>query len=316
MITVLAENKNDKSVKAMVELPTSEGQIQAFRKELGVTSDSEINLRYAGTKELRALDTLLLDGSYDNNTNLDELNLLSYQLNRMTDRQRSDYNVDLWGYTNETTTPKVDMLINEAYTIMDGEDVPIWYKGNNLPELISQERTMIKPYPTMNKDAFWQMIDDAKTDSGGDYDVMKKTLTERLSRMNPQEIILYKDINDQYVQAADMAEIYEAGCALNCGGLGDDGFTDFRCWLIGQGKEVYMSAMKAPGSIARFDIEARDGYFTWESFNYIASDSYTRNTGEHLYEQRRMITQEQTAELAAEIAECSQRPDMDGMTMT
>ncbi|EKC76209.1 hypothetical protein LEA_04821 [human gut metagenome] len=36
-------------------------------------------------------------------------------------------------------------------------------------------------------------------------------------------------------------------------GCSDDGFIDFRAWLIAQGKEVYMNALRDPDTLA--DIE-------------------------------------------------------------
>ena len=43
----------------------------------------------------------------------------------------------------------------------------------------------------------------------------------------------------------------------------DDGFTDFRAWLISQGKEAYFAALKEPDTLA--DLDPGDGYW-FESF--------------------------------------------------
>ena len=45
--------------------------------------------------------------------------------------------------------------------------------------------------------------------------------------------------------------------SLMCDGCSDDGFTDFRAWLIAQGKDAYMSALADPDSLA--ELEVYDG---------------------------------------------------------
>ena len=61
----------------------------------------------------------------------------------------------------------------------------------------------------------------------------------------------------------------------------DDGFIDFRAWLIAQGKEVYLSALKDPDTLA--DIEPY-GNCCFESLSYVGDDTYRQLTGQNAYE--------------------------------
>ena len=64
-------------------------------------------------------------------------------------------------------------------------------------------------------------------------------------------------------------------------GCSDDGFMDFRAWLVGQGKEVYLSALKDPDTLADFDLQ---GECLCESMGYVASRAYEEKTeGGDLY---------------------------------
>ena len=306
MLTVLAENKNNREIRSVIDLPAQDGTIKDLYKELGAESDRDINIRYAGTGELWSTDTLLLENNLNGNpTTVQELNLFAYLLERMTPGEIGEYDNAMSEYVNDLGTAGVKSLINEAYETINGEETEMWYNGENLTELVDYERTLLKPYPEMNKNVFWKMVDSAKAGSGDDYEKMGRKITQELSMMSPQDIILYKDINDHYVQLANREGVYESGSELQHpgerSGLSDDGFTDYRCWLIGQGKDVYMNAMSNPDSVLTAGLAPYDGYYSWECFNYIASNAYTQNTGEDLYNQERIITQEQKDEIESEI---------------
>ncbi|MEV0472611.1 DUF4240 domain-containing protein, partial [Streptomyces prunicolor] len=64
------------------------------------------------------------------------------------------------------------------------------------------------------------------------------------------------------------------------GGASDDSFDYFRCWLIGQGREVYEGAVHDPDSLADliddFDEEI-DG--DGEELGYAADEAYEQLTG-------------------------------------
>jgi hypothetical protein len=46
---------------------------------------------------------------------------------------------------------------------------------------------------------------------------------------------------------------------VTIGGCGDDTFSDFRCWLIAQGREVFEAALNEPDSMADLDRKRFDG---------------------------------------------------------
>ena len=61
----------------------------------------------------------------------------------------------------------------------------------------------------------------------------------------------------------------------------DDGFIDFRAWLIAQGREVYLAALKDPDSLA--DVEPY-GNCCFESLSYVGDATYRQLTGEDVNE--------------------------------
>jgi hypothetical protein len=75
---------------------------------------------------------------------------------------------------------------------------------------------------------------------------------------------------------------------LICGGCSDDGFEYFRCWLIGQGREVYEAALSDPDSLAGYEpIQSGmsvDGYVDaeWESLIYAPRSAYESKTGQEM----------------------------------
>lgn len=65
-------------------------------------------------------------------------------------------------------------------------------------------------------------------------------------------------------------------------GCSDDGFIDFRAWLIAQGKEVYMNALRDPDTLA--DIEPY-GDCCFECLSYVGDYAYEQLTGRSAYDE-------------------------------
>ena len=97
----------------------------------------------------------------------------------------------------------------------------------------------------INKDTFWMLIDRAKEHSGGP----SEWLMEQLVSMGPEQAKKFDTIAHAYMDAAYQYGLWTAASVI-LDGCSDDGFIDFRAWLVGQGKDVYMAALKDPDSLA------------------------------------------------------------------
>ena len=98
----------------------------------------------------------------------------------------------------------------------------------------------------VNRDTFWSLIDQAKEHKDGP----NEWLMERLVDMGPEQARTFDTIARVYMDLAYQYGLWTAASVMERGGCSDDGFIDFREWLVGQGKEVYMAALKDPDSLA------------------------------------------------------------------
>jgi len=171
----------------------------------------------------------------------------------------------------------------------------------------------------LGKEQFWQIIDNAREAAGG-WQGMIEPLVEALSQFEEPDIVRFKQINDEYQRLAYKEKLWAAAYVLN-NGCSDDGFIDFRAWLIAQGKEVYMNALADPDSLADLgtvrDLSAEvklneytppNGYFYaagFESFTYAANDAYKNKLGgdADIYDviDTPLLSEREKADIAGEI---------------
>ena len=133
----------------------------------------------------------------------------------------------------------------------------------------------------MDPDAFWDLIAGAKRECGQDMDASLQWLTERLTALGPQQAQDFHDILHGYKHLAYKYGLWTAATLMCEYGCSDDGFIDFRAWLIAQGKEVYLTALADPDSLA--DVEPYGGC-QFESFSYVASEVLNTLTGGDAYD--------------------------------
>ena len=84
---------------------------------------------------------------------------------------------------------------------------------------------------------------------------MAHELQDRLMSMGPEQAQAFHDILHIYEELADQYGLWDAA-SIMMEWCSDDGFIDFRAWLIAQGREVYLAALKDPDSLA--DVEPYD----------------------------------------------------------
>src|SRR5438876_10370022 len=116
----------------------------------------------------------------------------------------------------------------------------------------------------MTLDDFWKTIDDARQASIKLVDIPAH-LVDVLSKMEEREIIDYGSHFQDCMHRSYDANLW-LGAVVVLGGCGDDKFTDFRCWLVAQGREAFELALADPDSMA--DFEKFDGDYGYPTLFY------------------------------------------------
>lgn len=102
------------------------------------------------------------------------------------------------------------------------------------------------PITEINKDTFWTLIGQAKEHRGGP----NEWLMEQLVGMGAEQAKTFDAMARVYMDLAYQYGLWTAASVMEQGGCTDDGFLDFRTWLVAQGRDVYMAALKDPDSLA------------------------------------------------------------------
>lgn len=124
----------------------------------------------------------------------------------------------------------------------------------------------------MNKEQFWEIIDSVnQTSAGQARETCLAQVQNKLVEGTLKDIMDWYLIFQEYHEAAYRYELWAASAALGAH-YTDDGFIDFRSWLISRGKRVYMDAMQDPDSLAAVPRKGED--LNFESFGYLAHGAY------------------------------------------
>lgn len=132
----------------------------------------------------------------------------------------------------------------------------------------------------VNKNTFWTLIAQAKEQRGQDRDASTQWLVDRLVKMGPEQALNFDNVVHGCWDLAYKYGLWSAASIL-CDGCTDDGFIDFRGWLIAQGREVYMAALKDPDSLA--DVPVYGGC-CFETLSYVGDYAYEKLTGQDSYD--------------------------------
>ncbi len=129
----------------------------------------------------------------------------------------------------------------------------------------------------MEKIKFWTIIDASRDAAEGDAEAQLETLSEALAVLSPDDIVAFdRHLSAYHIRAYDWA-LWGAAYVIG-GGCSDDGFMDFRGWLISRGEQVYEAALLDPESLVDV-VTDEDGECQVEGFQYIASQVWEETTG-------------------------------------
>ena len=125
-------------------------------------------------------------------------------------------------------------------------------------------------------DTFWTLIAQAKDSWGGTHEAAAYWLAERLLEMGPEQTLNFHGILRGYMKLAYQYGLWNAAILILEDGCYGDKFNDFRAWLIYQGKETYLAALKDPDSLA--DIPDHENC-RFMALPYVGDMAYERLRG-------------------------------------
>lgn len=97
----------------------------------------------------------------------------------------------------------------------------------------------------MTLDEFWEHIRLTKREKAGEH---ADALTAHLAKLPPAEIIDFDHWWGILKSEAYTWDVWGAAYTLN-GGCSDDSFSDFRSWLVLQGRDVFQAVVSNPDSL-------------------------------------------------------------------
>ena len=131
----------------------------------------------------------------------------------------------------------------------------------------------------MNEESYWAIVDSSlKTTKN--LAEQEQFLLSALKKITPQEIIGFQLTTSYLLNETYTSEMWCAGHIMNTR-CSDDGFEDFRCWVISRGKEVYYKAKENPDTLVNEYAEGCEEY-AFELFGYVAMEAFEEATGEDL----------------------------------
>jgi hypothetical protein len=128
----------------------------------------------------------------------------------------------------------------------------------------------------VDKTTFWKIIDSSRKQANGDPDAQLEFLSSRLAPLAPDEIVQFGRFFEEYHIRAYTWDLWGAAYLIG-GGCSDDGFLDFRGWLISRGEKVFERALEDPESLVR--VVKDDDECRYEGFQYLASQAWMKKTG-------------------------------------
>lgn len=139
------------------------------------------------------------------------------------------------------------------------------------------------PGVTMTEDCFWTLIEETKAASNGDDDKQVEILIDKLANMTFADLFAFGYLFDKFHEMAYRWDLWAAADIISS--PGDDGFMDFRAWLISRGKTVFFNALRDPDTLAGVIDIAKDDFSRYsivaslEKMNYVTYYAYEKKTG-------------------------------------
>ncbi len=137
---------------------------------------------------------------------------------------------------------------------------------------------------SMPEARFWELIDQARKAGGNRCQSFAAALTQTLSRLSEDEVLGFELRFEERMAQSYRWDLWAVAYIAN-GGSSDDGFTYFRAWLIGQGRERFKAALNhAPDAVEGYSGSLLGSLFGSPRFEceqllYPSMEVYQKKTG-------------------------------------
>ncbi|KAF2509093.1 DUF4240 domain-containing protein [Flavobacterium foetidum] len=129
-----------------------------------------------------------------------------------------------------------------------------------------------QPTDTLTEDKFWQIIETSLKTNNNLYptlDEQQEVLVSELKNLSIKEIVAYECIFGDLENKAYRQDLW-AVAYIVMGGCSDDGFMDFRNWLITRGRDVFYKALENVDSLClEFNKIQEEDIPSWEEASYL-----------------------------------------------
>lgn len=138
----------------------------------------------------------------------------------------------------------------------------------------------------MDAAQFWKLIESSRRGFDpdrvdGNMQQQLEELRSLLSKLPPREIVGFRDHFLARMDAAFLWDLWGAAYII-AGGCSDDGFVDFRSWLISMGRRVFENAVSHAESLLEVaDAPGIEDVF-FEEFQYVPAQVYEKLTGQEI----------------------------------
>jgi hypothetical protein len=107
----------------------------------------------------------------------------------------------------------------------------------------------------MTDDEFWIIIEQSRAEfdpsrRSGNMAIQSRRLKQALLQLPISEVVAFSGIFSRRFHSANRWDLVAAAEIIFEGCCCDDGFMDFRDWLISMGRQVYENALANPDSLA------------------------------------------------------------------
>jgi Protein of unknown function (DUF4240) len=152
----------------------------------------------------------------------------------------------------------------------------------------------------MRTDDFWAVIGRATADRPASPAEVAKRAAADLATRDPEEIVAWGRHLDKVMVASGTQDLWAAAYLIN-GGCSEEGFDNFRGWLIAHGREAVARSVQSPDWLAEMPAvrAAADNGAVFEAHEVlaVASEAYAQATGSALPEGERPATRPDAADL-------------------